>query len=372
MRCLILLLGTAFSLHATEGLRWVQEGPRATWSVQGAGLRTSGLGNISNWIRTEGEYENFVLRFEYKLAQWAEAAVYVRAPRSERPGEGGLAISLCHDFHKLNTPYVTGAIRGIAAPRKLLPESFGVWHRAMVEVREGKLRVSIDDEVLQDVVIDDVPAMRTRMRRGHIGFPDLGHAYEVRNVQIEALPDSTKVVSLFNGRDLDGWKLRGAGNWRVRDGAIEGANGHGILYAPPLFRDFELSLVVRSHSRVNGGVFLRGSADEGKHRGFEVQIYSPVESVYPTGSIYAKQRASVSADLEERWFLMQIRVEGARCAVRIDGELVAEYASLQGADLEAGQVGLQIHMDNASVEFRDVRVRELSSTASLTPGARSN
>jgi hypothetical protein len=359
MRCLILLLGTALSLQASEDVRWVQEGPRATWSAQGPALQTSGLGNVPNWIRTEGEYENFVLRFEYKLAQWAEAAVYLRAPRSERPGEGGLAISLCHDFHRLKTAYVTGAIRGIEAPKKLLPESYGVWHRVQVELRDGRLRVSIDDEALQDVVIDSFPSLQHRLRRGHVGFPDLGHAYELRGVQIEALPDSTKYTALFNGRDLEGWKLRGAGNWRVRDGAIEGANGHGILYAHPVFRDFELSLVVRSHQRVNGGVFLRGSADQKKHRGFEVQIYSPVESVYPTGSVYAKQRASLSADLEERWFLMQIRVQGARCAVRIDGELVAEYASLQGPDLEAGQVGLQIHMDNASVEFRDVRVREL-------------
>ena len=146
----------------------------------------------------------------------------------------------------------------------------------------------------------------------------------------------------------------------VRDGTIMGANGHGILYAPPVLSDFELTALVRSRNRVNGGIFLRGSPDLKQHRGFEVQIYSPVDSVYPTGSIYSKQRARISADYEDRWFLLQIRVEGSRCAVRLDGETVAEYDKLSGRDLQPGRIGLQIHMENASVEFRDLRVRPLT------------
>jgi hypothetical protein len=338
---------------------WVHEGPRATFSVTGNEISTSGLGNAPNWLHTSSEYENFRLKFDYKLAEWAEAAVIVRAPRYGRPAQAGIAIVLAHDFHKQVSNYVTGAIAGVRPPTNPRPPGFGEWHPVAIELIGDQLRVDIDGVRVQEIDLGADAELRQRLKKGYIGFPDLGHRYSVRNVEIEDLGSSHKYVDLFDGRTLNAWALRGAGSWSVRDGSIYGANGHGILYAEPKFKDFELTLQVMSHQRVNAGVFLRGSADAKVHRGFEVQIYSPVDAVYPTGSIYGKKRSNITADYEERWFLMQIRVQGSRCIVRIDGTTVAEYDALSGPDLQEGGVGLQVHMDNASVEFRDVRVRPL-------------
>ena len=340
--------------------RWVHEGPRGTFQVKNGEISTSGAGNQPNWLRSESEYENFRLTFEYKLAQWTEAAVILRAPAAGRPMQSGIAIFLAHDFHENVTPYITGAIAGVIPPLKRLPTSFNTWHTADVVLDGDRLKVAIDGVTVQDVGLSEHPELRHRLRRGFIGFPDLGHAYTIRNLRIAERPSREKFVELFDGRTLKGWDLRGEGTWSVRDGAIQGANGHGILYAPPVFTDFELTALVRSHNRVNAGIFLRGSPNPKEHRGFEVQIYSPVDSVYPTGSVYAKTRARISADYEERWFLMQIRVEGSRCVVRLDGETVAEYDKLSGRDLQRGRIGLQVHMENASVEFRDLRVRPLT------------
>src|SRR6186713_2861698 len=95
-RALILFLFCAFSVTAVS---WTHEGPRATFTVRDGVISTTGAGSIPNWLHTSSEYENFRLRFEYKLAQWAEAAVIVRAPRLGRPMQAGLAITLAHDFH---------------------------------------------------------------------------------------------------------------------------------------------------------------------------------------------------------------------------------------------------------------------------------
>lgn len=357
---LLFALFIAWSCGRAGEFRWVPEGSRATFQIRNGEISTSGAGNQPNWLRSEAEYENFRLTFEYKLFQWTEAAVILRAPAGGRPMQSGLAIFLAHDFHENITPYVTGAVAGVLPPSKRLPTSFNAWHRAEIDLNDTRLKVAIDGIAVQDVDLDRHPELRHRLRRGHIGFPDLGHAYAVRNLRIDERPSSQNYVELFDGRTLHGWQLRGEGSWIVRDGTIQGANGHGILYAPPVFTDFELTALVRSHNRVNAGIFLRGSPDPKEHRGFEVQIYSPVDAVYPTGSIYAKQRARISADYEERWFLMQIRVEGSRCLVRLDGETVAEYEKLAGKDLQPGRIGLQIHLENASVEFRDLRVRPLT------------
>lgn len=349
-----------FASAPAADVRWVHEGPRATFQIKKDGIATSGAGNQPNWLRSEAEYENFRLTFQYKVAQWTEAAVIVRAPSAGRPMQSGIAIFFGHDFHENITPHVTGAVAGVLPPAKRLPTSFGAWHTADIELDGDRLKVSIDNVGVQDVRLNDHPELRHRLRSGHVGFPDLGHAYSIRYLRLEPRPSREKFVDLFDGKSLNDWQLRGEGSWTVRDGVIHGANGHGILYAPQVFSDFELTALVRSHNRVNAGIFLRGSPELKQHRGFEVQIYSPVDSVYPTGSIYAKQRARISADYEERWFLMQIRVQRSQCLVRLDGETVAEYDQLSERHLQPGRIGLQIHLDNASVEFRNLVVRPLT------------
>ena len=145
----------------------------------------------------------------------------------------------------------------------------------------------------------------------------------------------------------------------MQDGNIVGANGHGVLYAGTKFSDFELTALVRTHNRVNSGIFLRGSPEEAETRGFEVQIFNSNDSVYPTGSIYGHDRANLSADYEGQWFLIQIILRGSDCLVRLNGETVSHFDRLPAEVLGTGQIGLQIHMEDASVEFRDLRVRPI-------------
>ncbi len=357
---LLFLLTSALRADFRPLTDWVHEGPRATFTVRGREISTTGAGSVPNWFHTAAEYENFRLRFDYRLAQWAEAAVILRAPRLGRPMRAGIAITLAHDFHNDHTPWVTGAIFGVRKPDVRRPVDFDKWHSVAVLLDGDRLEVSIDGETVQKLSLADDPELSLRLERGFIGFPDLGYAYAVRNVEIEELPSRLAFTDLFDGSSLKGWKLRNEGTWSVHEGAIVGANGHGILYAAPVLTDFELTALVRSHNRANGGIFLRGSPDVKQHRGFEIQIYSPPDAVFPTGSIYGKQRSDIAADYEERWFVMQVRVVGSRCLVRIDGVTVAQFDRLSGADLNQGQIGLQIHMENASVEFRDLRVRRLS------------
>ena len=225
---MILLFAALVLFNGKDLSGWVQEGPRPSFYVEGAELRTSGRGHVGNWIRTAGEYEDFKLRFEYKLAQWAEAAVILRAPRSDRPQSGGIAVILAHDFHNETTPYITGGLAGWKSPLIKFPPSFEVWHQVEVELTAGRLTVMIDGKVVQDAVLKDRPSPVPA--RGSIGFPDMGHLYALRNIALEDLGRPTKLVGLFNGRDLNGWEKRGdSGNWTVRGDVIEGSNGHSIL-----------------------------------------------------------------------------------------------------------------------------------------------
>lgn len=332
---------------------WIAEGATPDFTVRDGVLHASGRAHVPHWIHSPREYENFRLRFEYRPAQWAEMAVLLRAPRSERPQHAGAAVFLGHDFHNKNGEYVSGAVAGLRAPARLLAPSWGQWRKCEISLIGPRLQVTIDGELLQDF---DLPAHR--LRRGFIGFPDMGYAWAVRNLEIEDLGSPTKFADLL-ATPLDSWDKRGdSGEWSLTGGVLRGANGHSIVYAPPVFSDFELTACVRTHDRVNSGIFLRGLSAPSV-RGFEVQIYSPVDAVFPTGSIYNLQRSRISADLENRWFLLQVRVQGSRAQIWIDGEPAAETGALPGNVLAPGRIGFQIHLEDSSVEFRDVRVRPL-------------
>lgn len=335
---------------------WVHEGNRFTFGVRDGAIYTSGRGFQPNWLHTEREYENFRLEFDYKLEQWTEAAVYIRAPRAGRPGQAGIAISLAHDYHQGINSYTTGGIAGAIPP--LNPAAFG-WGRqqhAEITADGDHLTVRIDGVEKQNVDLGSHPELRRRLKRGFIGFPDYGYAWEIRNVRIEDRGGNTRFVDLKPG---EGWTLRGGGNWSVRDGVITGANGDGIFYAPGVFGDFELTALVRSHDHVNGGLFLRGSPEANLNRGFEIQIFNVPDAVYPTGSIYNIARSRISADIDEQWFLLQVTVQGRNCEVRLNGEKVAETTQLPEWAMNPGRVGIQIHSRDSAVDVRDLRVRPL-------------
>ncbi len=335
---------------------WVHEGNVASFGWEKDELVCTGRGNSPNWYRSWDEHENIKRSFEYNLAQWAETALLLRAPRFVRPAQSGIAIILAHDFHNQVSKHVTGSIAGAAPPREPLPAAFNVWRKVEVQLDGSGLIVKIDGHVMQSLDLSKHLELADRNPRGYVGFLDLGHGFRIRNWKLEDLGSRGKYSDF---ESIENWRLRDGGEWLMRDGAIYGANGHGILYAPPILQNFLLTMAVRTHNRANSGVFLRGSADKTKSRGFEVQIYSPPDSVYPTGSIYGQVRSNIEADYEGQWVFLAIRVEGQRCKVWLNGKLTAATDAIPKTALAQGQFGLQIHMENTSAEFRDVRVYPL-------------
>jgi hypothetical protein len=359
MRHFLCLCLSLVAASQPEALSWVAEGPRPDFVINGQSIVVSGKAKQPHFVRSAREYEDFQLSFEYQLAQWAEAAVVLRAPRAGALWRNGIALVLAHDFHGRTNAHTTGALLGTLPSRQAVVGDFGKWHRVVIQLQGSKLKASIDGTSVQDVDLGAHSQLRYRLRKGFITFPDLGHGWQVRDIRIEDRGGRSRFTELFDGQSLHGWKLRNGGQWSVVNGAIRGADGDGILYADSVFGDFEFTALVRTHNYTNSGVFLRG-ASEG-YRGFEVQIYSPPEAVYPTGSIYNLVRSQVTEDFEGRWVPLQIRVEGARCIVLLDGLLVAETEQLPAEARKPGKIGLQIHLPNSAVEFRDLRVRQLTS-----------
>ena len=180
---------------------------------------------------------------------------------------------------------------------------------------------------------------------------------------------------LFNGKDMDGWKILGhQAGWSVKPGGIlrndasEG-NHNWICYNQKTFKDFILKLEWRVAPNGNSGVFLR--AQKGRHpwvSGVEVQITNaPRDASHCTGSLYGlvavDPRPDESADV---WHSYEIHCVGNRYTVIADGvtcvKSTDEHKKLLQRPLE-GFIGLQdAHQKPPSyIEYRNIRIKELKS-----------
>ncbi len=192
-------------------------------------------------------------------------------------------------------------------------------------------------------------------------------------------------VTLFNGKDLDGWVAEGVTEfttdgkthpvWSVNDGTlICKGKGFGFLrYQRSEFKDFRLHVEFRMAPKSNSGIGVRtGPFDPARSRAtrpslysYEIQLFDDAgkpPTTHSSGSLYryvAPRRNAVRPAGE--WNEIDIECVGPKIVVTLNGESIidvdqSEIEGLREKPLQ-GHVCLQNHGGN--IEFRAVRVREL-------------
>jgi hypothetical protein len=348
--------GQFVSLFNGKDLKgWVHSGdnPESFRADQGTILCT-GAGNYPNWLRSEREYENFVLRFEYLVPGWCETGVLLHAPLYGRASKAGIKIHLRHDEVDEGARS-TGSIYDVLPPLTKAAKPARQWNQVEVYLNWPQLRMTLNGQKIQDVNMEQEEKLKWRLRRGYLGFQDIGTPVRYRNIEIQELPAQEKWISLFNGQDLNGWQKSGPAKWSVENGTIVGFDGDGYLLSDASFSNFEFQVYVRTSKRANGGIFTRWQSD--KMRGYEAQIYNVIEATNPTGSIYGIVPALDPDSRDGEWFLMQIISQGSYQGVRVNGQLVAESHRLDIPD--QGKIVLQMHAKGTRIEFLNPRVKLL-------------
>src|SRR5688500_19495849 len=76
---------------------------------------------------------------------------------------------------------------------------------------------------------------------------------------------SQKKVSLFNGKDLSGWKIHGTEKWYVEKGELVCESGpdkqYGYLSTEKPYNNFILELEFKLEANGNSGVFFRSDIE---------------------------------------------------------------------------------------------------------------
>ena len=306
-------------------------------------------------ILTRRDYENFDLSFEFRCHEWEESGLLLHAPWNGA-WRAGLIIALGDHAGDAPDVFRSGAIFRHVAPKVMAVNEAGEWNACEVNMQWPKLRVVLNGQVVQDLDLSTHPRLAQTLRRGRLGFLNsYGWGMEVRNMTLTPLPDSAGAVSMFNGRDLEGWNpvRNKRAWWTVRDGVLRGEGGNGYLQYETPCEDFALDLYYRASSSANGGVFFRWKSDD-SDRGHEIQILDLPDVGMVSGSIYGLVRGRDDIFKPGEWNLMQIFVQGNHATTYINGHQSAETDQLD--KLGPGHITLQMHRDGAVIEWRDLTV----------------
>jgi hypothetical protein len=198
-------------------------------------------------------------------------------------------------------------------------------------------------------------------------------------------------VSLFNGKDLDGWIQRGGkAKYRAEDNQIIGTTvpqvENAFLCTKKDYADFILELEFKVHAKLNSGVQIRSQCFDddrtltldgktikvsaGRVHGYQVEIDASPRLW--SGGIHDEARRgwlggfvnlepTQKAFKQDDWNKFHIECRGDSIKTWLNG---VPAADLKDSVTRSGFIGLQVHgvgklEDTLEVRFRNLRIKEL-------------
>lgn len=175
--------------------------------------------------------------------------------------------------------------------------------------------------------------------------------------------------SIFNGKNLDGWKIHGTEKWYVEDGLLICESGpdeeYGYLSTEKNYDNFEVSVEFLQEANGNSGVFIRSTFEGTKVSGWQVEVAPPN---HDTGGIYESYGRGWLVQIPDEkenilkmgeWNNMKIRVVGGQVTTWLNGE---QMVDINDDKIAAGKgaIALQIHSGGGiKVKWRNLKVEEL-------------
>ncbi len=172
-------------------------------------------------------------------------------------------------------------------------------------------------------------------------------------------------ISLFNGKDLTGWTVRGKATWSVEDGVLVGVGGMGHIYTDAVCSDFEAKgtfRITEQGAKANSGFYFRANppADNpnGFPRGYEAQICNKTDAytgwLWKPGKPTGKATELLTKDGE--WFTYRIKAVGEHIQFWINDKLVMTY---DDGEYKTGHFAIQGHNPGMKIEAKDLFYRSL-------------
>ena len=175
--------------------------------------------------------------------------------------------------------------------------------------------------------------------------------------------------SLFNGKNLDGWKVHGTEKWYVENGVLVCESGpdkqYGYLSTDKAYKNFIVTLKFKQEANGNSGVFIRSGIEGTKISGWQVEV---APKGHHTGGIYEsygrgwliQPKSDDEKELKTgKWNTLKIKVGGDEVTTWLNGRRMV-YLKDEKIGKGEGFIALQIHDGGGiKVRWKDIMIKEL-------------
>lgn len=171
--------------------------------VDGAIVCKPGKGGV---LFTQEQYDDFVVRLEFKLPPAGNNGLAIRYPGTGRAAYDGMCeLQVIDDVDEKNATrldprQVHGAVYGVAPARRGYLRPVGQWNYQEVTVQGSTIKVELNGTVILDVDVsqitkfkDDAAHPGLGLKRGYFGFAGHRDPVMFRNILIKRLPKSGSV-----------------------------------------------------------------------------------------------------------------------------------------------------------------------------------
>lgn len=152
-------------------------------------------------LYSKKEYENFILRFDFKLTEGANNGLGIRTPTRGDAAYVGMELQILDNtaevYEKLQCYQYHGSVYGVIPALRGYLKPTGEWNRQEVVADGTKIKVVLNGSVILDgdiglyikngKTIDGKDHPGLGNKKGHIGFLGHGHELWFRNISIKEL-----------------------------------------------------------------------------------------------------------------------------------------------------------------------------------------
>lgn len=298
-------------------------------------------GRPTGYLRTEKQYENFILEFEWmhiEKTKMANSGLFVWGDPIPAIGSGytrGIEVQVLCNFETdwatshgdifsiwgakctPDRPHPKGYERCLPSERRC--KGGGEWNHYRVIANDGAIKLHVNGKEVSGV-------SKSNPRKGYLALESEGVECHFRNIRIKELPSTNPkpeeiadvasgLVSIFNGLDLEGWTADGKvpEGWRVSDGHLiltkSKAKPTAFVTLEKAVKDFEFLFDWKINSKEVGPVELLLSSDGNTRL-----------ALLPGNRIAIKQGEKTLA-------------EGASKSIRPSGQYTRAVLSVQGENI---------------------------------------
>ena len=182
-----------------------------------------------------------------------------------------------------------------------------------------------DDMVFEGTLIGKTLSGTTK---GPDGTPWQWTGQRAPALNRESAPKWGKPISLFNGKDLAGWRMKGPGTtvWKVETGNLLSPGNGPELIQDAKFEDFKLHVEFNCGANSNSGIYLRGR--------YEVQVETDSLEEPPShhmGGVYGFLAASPELPRKPgEWQSFDITLVGRWITVVQNGQTIIDKQEIPG------------------------------------------